>query len=71
MGYFAYHRMPFGLLNAYVTFQGWMDQVFAEFLGKFIRTFMDDICVYSSRVEHCAKLETVFQKMDEVGGQLS
>ena len=70
-GCFAYRRMPFGLLNAYATFQVWMDQVFIEFFGKFLRTFMDDTCVYSSRVEHCAKLEMVFQKMDEAGGQLN
>ena len=68
---FAYRCMTFGLLNAYATSQGWMDRVFAEFLGKFLRTFMDEICVYSSRVEHCAKLEMLFQKMDEASGQLN
>ena len=29
------------------------------------------IFVYSSKVEHCAKLEMVFQKMDEAIGQLN
>ena len=43
---------------------------FFEFLGKFPHTFMDGICVYSSRVEHCAKLEMVFKKMDEASGKL-
>lgn len=68
---FAYCRMPFGLMNAYATFQEWMNKVFAPYLGKFIRAFMDDIGCYSSRVEHLSKLNLYFQQLEEEGGQLN
>ena len=34
-GCYAYRQMPFGLMNAYATFQRWMNKVFAPYLGKF------------------------------------
>ena len=63
--------MPFGLMNAYATFQRWMNKVFAPYLGKFIRVFMDDIGYFSSREEHLSKLELCFKRLDEEGGQLN
>lgn len=70
-GCFAYRRMPFGLMNAYATFQEWMNKVFEPYLGKFIRVFMDDIGCYSSRAEHLSKLSLCFQRLNEEGGQLN
>ena len=71
-GCYAYKRMPFGLMNAYATFQRWMNKVFAPYLGKFIRVFMDDIGCFSSREEHLSKLvELCFKRLDEEGGQLN
>ena len=48
-----------------------VDWVFAPFIGKFVKGFIDDFCVYSSRKEHVQKLEMAFSRYDECGGQLN
>ncbi|MCO5608437.1 hypothetical protein L7F22_062647 [Adiantum nelumboides] len=44
---------------------------FNPFLGKFVKGFIDDFCVYSSQKEHVQKLEMTFARYDECGGQLN
>ena len=70
-GVFCYTRMPFGLVNAYATFQGWMDRLLSPFFGKFARSFMDDIGIYSDRKSHVQKVDQIFAKIDGDGGQLN
>ena len=40
-------------------------------MGKFVKDFIDDFCIYSDRLLHCSKLEMVFKRYDECGGQLN
>ena len=63
--------MPFGLKNGPSHYQENIDLVLASFLDKFCKVFIDDICVYSQRKDHCEKLDQVFQRIDECGGQLN
>jgi hypothetical protein len=63
--------MPFGLCNAPGTFQRLMNKIFDPFLGLFLRVFIDDFRVYSDRTSHLAKLELVFQRLDNSGVTLS
>jgi hypothetical protein len=48
-----------------------MNKVFDPFLGIFLRVFIDDFGVYSDRTFHLAKLELVFQRLDNSGVTLS
>ena len=58
--------MPFGLTNASATFCTLMNQVFHEYLDKFVVVYLDDTVVYSSTLEeHKDYLKRVFQKLKE------
>jgi hypothetical protein len=48
-----------------------MNKVFDPFLGLFLRVFINDFGVYTDRASHLAKLELVFQLLDNSGVTLS
>ena len=50
-GAFEFLVMPFRLTNVPATFCTLMNQVFHEYLDKFIVVYLDDIVVYSSTME--------------------
>ncbi|TYK22097.1 reverse transcriptase [Cucumis melo var. makuwa] len=50
-GAFEFLVMPFGLTNASATFCTLMNQVFHEYLDKFVVVYLDDIVVYSTTME--------------------
>lgn len=61
-GYYEFMVMPFGLTNAPSTFQSTMNQVFQQYLRKFVIIFFDDIVVYSKDMEsHIHHLEFVLE----------
>jgi Reverse transcriptase (RNA-dependent DNA polymerase) len=49
--YFEYTVMPFGLINAPATFQSYINKALRGYLDIFYITYLDDIMVYSERVE--------------------
>ena len=63
---FKFLVMPFGLTNAPTTFCTLMNQVFHDYLDKFVVVYLDDIVVYSSSLEeHLEHLRMVFRKLRE------
>ena len=70
-GCFCYKILPFGLTNGPASYQKQQNWVLAPFLGKFVKDFIDDFCIYSDRLLHCSKLQMVFKRYDECGGQLN
>ena len=54
--------MPFGLTNAQTAFMDLMNQVFHNYLDKFVVVFIDDILIYSkTTAEHEEHLKAILQ----------
>ena len=70
-GCFAYKVMPFGLTNAPATFQRFMNHVFQPYFGKSIRVYIDDFCIYSSRILHVTRVDEGLRRLAQMGGQLN
>jgi Reverse transcriptase (RNA-dependent DNA polymerase) len=55
--------MPFGLTNAPSTFQGLMNEMFRDYVDKFILVYLDDVLICSrSEKEHNQHVEMVLQR---------
>ena len=71
-GTFLYAKMPFGLMNAGVTFQRAMDIVFVEENDKFFVIYLYDITVFSgSDQHHLNHLKQLFLKCRKFGISLN
>ncbi|KAK8646204.1 hypothetical protein V6N13_119998 [Hibiscus sabdariffa] len=65
-GAFEFLVMPFGLTNALTTFCTLMNQVFHDYLDKFVVIYLDDIMIYiASLREHEEHLRLVMERLRE------
>jgi hypothetical protein len=65
-GLYEYTMMSFGLTNAPAYFMYLMNNVFMEYLDKFVVVFIDDILIFSkNEEEHDEHLRLVLQKLRE------
>ena len=64
-GTYAYHVMPFGLCNASSSYQRYKHDCFWDDLANFLKIFMDDIGVGTSRDALVKALDYVFRKCRE------
>ena len=63
---YKYINMPFGLTNAPANFMCMMNNIFNNYLDKFVLVFIDNILVYSkSKEEHEEHLRIVLQVLRE------
>ena len=70
-GCFAHTVVPFGLTNAPATFRRFMNHVFQPYFGKSIWVYIDDFCIYSSRVLHLVRIEEGLSTLAQMGDQLN
>ncbi len=65
-GHYEYLVMPYGLVNAPSVFQGYINEVFREYLHRFVLVYIDDILVYSwNEAEHRQHVSEVLQRLRE------
>jgi hypothetical protein len=65
-GVYEYTVMSFGLTNAPAFFMNLMNNVFMDYLDKFVVVFISDILIYSqSEEEHVDHLKIVLQRLRE------
>ena len=71
-GTYAYHKMPFGLINAGATFQRAMDITFGGLINRSVVVYMDDITVISyHRRDHIYHLRQIFERCQRCGISLN
>ena len=65
-GHFEYKVMCFGLANAPATFQSLMNDIFKDYINKFVVVYLDDILIFSDSPEqHLHHLKLVLQRLRE------
>ncbi len=63
-GHYEYQVMPYGLSNSPSVFQGFMNEVFREFLHQFVIVYIDDILIYSRNLaEHRHHVTQVLEQL--------
>ena len=63
--------MSFGLMSAPATFQRTVMEIFAEYLDKFMKVFLDVFSIYGNKGEHLQHIELCLQKCRENGLSLN
>jgi hypothetical protein len=58
--------MPFGLCNAFATFQKCMMSIFVDYVEKIIEFFINDFTIHGNSLDACLEnLMLYFEKMHE------
>ncbi len=66
--HFEYVVMPFGFTNAHIIFQHLMNDVFHEYLDKFVVCYINDIFIFSkNKEEYEQNVRLVLDKFKGVG----
>jgi len=70
-GLYEFKVMPFGLTGAPATFQSMMNRILGDYVNKFVLTYLDDVCIYSSTFEeHQKHIRLVFDRLRKANLQI-
>lgn len=70
LGAYKYRVLPFGLTNGPASYQQYMNDVFFEYLNRFVQCYLDDILIYSKSLkEHHKHIALVLDRLREAGLQ--
>jgi hypothetical protein len=65
-GHYDFLVMPFSLANTPSIFMDLMNQVFHDFLNRFVVVFIDDLLIYSANhQDHASHLRSVLEILRE------
>lgn len=65
-GHYEYRVMPYGLANSPSVLQAFMNEVFREYLHRFVIIYIDEILIYSwNEADHHLHVAQVLQKLRE------
>jgi hypothetical protein len=74
-GHYKFIVLPFGLTNGPGVFMSLMNEVFREYLDKFVQVFIDDILIYSRTMEehdeHFSWYYNVYERTNCLGNCLN
>lgn len=63
-GHYEYRVMPYGLANSPSVFQAFMNEVFRDYLHRFVIIYIDDILIYSqNEADHHLHVAQVLQRL--------
>ena len=72
LGFWEFHRLPFGLSNAPATYQRLMEECLADFNMKICAIYLDDLIIFSDTLEeHLKRLDMVLKRLKECNLKLN
>ncbi|GKD16969.1 reverse transcriptase domain-containing protein [Tanacetum coccineum] len=71
-GIFCYMKMPFGLKNAWATYQRLVDKAFQKQIGKNLGVYIDDLVIKSHMEQEIMRdIEETFRTLREINMKLN
>ena len=65
-GHYEYTVMPFGLMNAPVSFQQFINEVLGEYLDIFMIAYLNDILIFSDTLEeHISHVTKMLERFEQ------
>nr|GEU99140.1 reverse transcriptase domain-containing protein [Tanacetum cinerariifolium] len=69
---FCYKKMPFGIKNAWATYQRLVDKVFSHQIGRNLKAYIDDMVIKSTSEKEMSKdIQKTFKRFQSINMKLN